>query len=122
MVYGYVLVVTSNRDYGLEKKICVDSFYQLEYMKYFDRKEDITRIWKLMSQDFDKLENLKKMPSGTIKKDMSTVRSIQMRARFAMGDILLVYGDEEWTSENLSNLLNSMDGEELQQFIKDAKF
>ena len=118
---GYVVVVAPVRDYGSERRVEVDCFYQLEYMKYFDKKEDITRVWNLFAKDFTKLEKFKKMPANTIQDDMSTVNGMQMRARFALGDTIMVYGNEEWTRESLETFLNSMEGSELKEFIDDAK-
>lgn len=122
MSHSYLAVVAPNKDYLSKDRIIIDSFYEIEYVKYFDKQSEINSIWKLFNKDFEKLEERKGMPKGTIDKDISVLSSLQLRSRFAVGDVILIHaGETEITSEGLDRLINSMECEEIHDFIEKAK-
>ena len=118
---SYIAVLVPNNDYLSNDRVYVDSFYEVEYVKYFEKHEEINGIWKLLNKDFSKLEERKKIPPGTIDNDLSALKGMQLRARFAVGEVILLHTQSTFSSESLHEYINTMNGEEIHSFIEKAK-
>jgi hypothetical protein len=118
---SYIAIVRPVRSYSTNNTVEVDSLHRIAYMDYVDDRSKINGLFKLLAKDFEKLEKKLDMPKGTINNDIRTCYAMSMRARFAMGDLIIIHNADELTFESLENILNSMTPERREEFIEGAK-
>ncbi len=119
---SYIAIVRPVRSYGSNTTVEVDSLHRTAYMDYVSDRSKINGLFKLLAKDFEKLEKKLGMPAGTINNDTRTCYAMSMRARFAMGDTIIIHDAGDLTFESLESILNSMTPERLEEFIEGAKF
>jgi len=119
---SYIAIVRPVRSYGSNTSVEVDSLHRIAYMDYVKERSKLNGIFKLLAKDFEKVEKKFGMPEGTINNDTRTCYAMTLRARFAMGDTIIIHDAGDLTFESLESILNSMDPERLEEFIEGARF
>lgn len=119
---SYIAIVRPVRSYGANTSVEVDSLHRIAYMDYVSDRKNLNGLFKLLAKDFEKMEKKLGMPEGTINNDTRTCYAMTIRARFAMGDTIIIHDVDELTFESLETILNSMSPERLEDFIEGAKF
>ena len=118
---SYLAVVKPEINYRRGTSVVVDSLHRISYLDYVPDRNNLNGIFKLLAKDLEKVEKKFGMPKGTINKDVRTCYAMTMRARFAMGDTIVIHEAGELSFESLEALLNSMSPERLEEFIEGAK-
>lgn len=118
---SYLAVVKPEINYRRGTSVIVDSLHRISYLDYVPDRNNLNGIFKLLAKDLEKVEKKFGMPKGTINKDVRTCYAMTMRARFAMGDTIVIHEAGELSFESLEALLNSMSPERLEEFIEGAK-
>ena len=119
---SYLVSVRPPKSYGSELKVYVDGFHEIQYLNYIHDRKTLNNLFKLLNSDFEKLEKKYNIPPGTINSDARALNMMSMRARYQLGDVLLFHtGETKMDADGFERLINTYDGEELEEFIKSAK-